>query len=236
MPEPDGAVAPDAQGNAIALPTWLTFDCYGTLIDFDLDTIVLRALSRRVDGIDTRAFLRAFEELRFREVFGPYRPYRDVLQRSLRRAMEQFGLEYHHVDGAALVAAVPTFGPFPDVPPALERLRRGCKLAIVSNTDDELLAGNLRALGTPFDRVITAEQARAYKPAHAIFNYTLATLGCAANELLHVAQGFAYDIVPAHELGWRAVWINRRGQPGDPAYGPYSELPDLARLPALLGL
>ena len=150
--------------------------------------------------------------------------------------MRRFGLAYREEVGAAIVAAVPTFGPFADVPPALERIRRHCRIVIISNTEDELIAGNVRKIGMPFHRIITAEQARAYKPSPAIFEYTLRELGCAPDEILHVAQGFDYDIVPAHRLGWARVWINRRGQAGDPAYGPYQELPDLSRLPELIGL
>ena len=88
----------------------------------------------------------------------------------------------------------------------------------------------------PFDHVITAEQARAYKPSPVIFDHALEILGCAKEDVLHVAQGFEYDIVPTHHLGWNRVWINRDGKIGDPAYGPYHELPDLSGLPELLGL
>ena len=95
---------------------------------------------------------------------------------------------------------------------------------------------NVANIGVPIDRVITAEQAGAYKPSPVIFDYALRALGCAPDEILHVAQGFEYDIVPAHALGWSRVWINRYGKSGDPAYGPYHELPDLSGLPALLGI
>lgn len=217
-------------------PTYLTFDCYGTLVDFAIEQVTQDLLGARAGTIPLDDFLRTFEDLRFQAILEPYRPYREVLQQSLAQAMEQFGLPYQDEDGAALVAAVPTFGPFPDVPPALNRLRQRYKLAIISNTDDDLIAGNLDRLGVPFDYVITAEQARAYKPSPIIFAHTLRTLGCAKEDVLHVAQGFEYDIVPTHSLGWNRVWINRDGKVGDPAYGPDHELPDLSRLPDLLGL
>jgi 2-haloacid dehalogenase len=220
----------------VGLPAYITFDCYGTLVDFDLDTVTLRALGERAAGIAVDAFLRDFERIRFEEVLGEYRPYRDVLCRSLAAAMARYGLAYQDADGDALVAAVPTFGPFPDVPPVLERLRQHCKLVIISNTEDDLIAHNVRNIGVPFERVITAEQVRAYKPSPAIFAYTLRALGCVKEDILHVAQGFNYDIMPTHDLGWKRVWINRNGLPGDPAYGPYDELPDLTGLPALLGI
>jgi 2-haloacid dehalogenase len=216
-------------------PKWLTFDAYGTLIDFDLDSVILRELGERLEGVDVDEFLQACARDRFEEVLGEYRPYRDVLRSSLKRTMDRYGISYRESDGDALVAAVPTFGPFPDVPPVLERLREHCKLAIISNTEDDLIAGNMARLGAEIDRVITAEQAGAYKPSLDAFRFMLRELGCEEDEIVHIAQGFDYDIVPAAELGWRRIWINRRAIPGDPAYGPYVELPDLTGVPNVLG-
>ena len=220
----------------MALPAYVTFDCYDTLVEFPIDDVTRRALGSRLDAVDTDAFLREFEAIRYREILGEYRPYREVLRRSLAEAMRRFSLEYREEDGAAIVAAVPTWGPFPDVPPALDRLRRRCKIAIISNTDDDIVAANVKNIGVPFDHVITAEQARAYKPSPAIFEHAVRELGCGPDEILHVAQGFEYDIVPAYGLGWTRVWINRYGKLGNPAYGPYTELPDLSRLPELIGV
>lgn len=218
-------------------PAYVTFDCYDTLVEFPIDRVTRRILGPRADRINVDAFLADFEALRFQTTtFGPYRSYRDVLRDTLAQTMRGHGLPYWDEDGAELVAAVPTFGPFPDVPPALERLRRGCRLAIISNTDDDIVAGNVGRIEVSFDHVITAEQARAYKPSPVIFAHALRTLGCAPGDVLHVAQGFEYDIVPTYRLGWARVWINRYGKVGDPAYGPYRELPDLSSLPDLLGL
>jgi 2-haloacid dehalogenase len=218
------------------LPKFITFDCYGTLIQFDINPVTLKVLGRRLDNVNVDAFLQEFSTIRYNEVLGEYRPYNQVLRRSMEKAMRQFGLEYRDEDGEAIVAAVPTFGPFPDVPPVLERLRQHCKIVIISNTEDDMIAGNLRNIGVPFDRVITAEQARAYKPSLETFRYALRELNCETGDILHVAQGFLYDIVPASKLGWTRVWINRRGRQGDPAYGPYHELPDLTGLPNLIGI
>jgi 2-haloacid dehalogenase len=221
----------------VTLPRYVTFDCYDTLVEFPIDRVTRQILGPRAEGIDVDALLADFEALRYRTTtFGPYRPYRDVLRDTLAQTMRQHGLPYRDEDGDELVAAVPTWGPFPDVPPALERLRTRCKLAIITNSDDDLMAGNVRNIGVPFDHVVTAEQARAYKPSPVIFELALRTLGCAPGDVLHVAQGFEYDIVPTHRLGWARVWINRYGKVGDPAYGPYRELPDLSGLPDLLGL
>jgi 2-haloacid dehalogenase len=220
----------------MSLPKFVTFDCYGTLVKYELHKATLNALGPRLNGATQEAFFNAFHAIRYEEILGDYRPYSEVLRRSLEKAMRQFGLEYRDEDGAAIVASVPTYMPFPDVPPALERIRRHCKIVIISNAEDQLIAGNVRNIGVPFDRVITAEQARAYKPSLQVFHYALRDLGCEPGDILHVAAGFEYDIVPAHQLGWARVWINRDGEPGDKAYGPYHELPDLSGLPDLIGV
>jgi 2-haloacid dehalogenase len=229
----------DSGNRTMTLPEWITFDCYDTLVEFPIDRVTREILGARAEGIDVDEFLAAFETLRFETTTsGPYQPYRDVLRNTLARTMRHYGLSYRDEDGDALLAAVPTWGPYPDVPPALERLRRESKsqLAIITNSDDAIMTRNVANIGVPIDRVITAEQAGAYKPSPVIFAYALRALGCQPADILHVAQGFEYDIVPAHALGWRRVWINRYGKTGDPAYGHYDELPDLSGLPALLGL
>jgi len=217
-------------------PEWITFDFYGTLVEFDLMPALLEALGERAASLDRDAFADDWERLRFEAVLRPYRPYRDILRGSLRRAMERHGLDYRPDDGDAVVAAVSSFGPFPDVPPVLARLARHARLAILTNSDDDLIAGAVERIGVSFDRVVTSEQARAYKPTFGAFNHLFREIGCAPDRVLHVAQGFAYDVAPAHTLGLCCVWINRRGQSGDPAYPPIAELPDLTGLPALAGI
>jgi 2-haloacid dehalogenase len=219
-------------------PVWITFDCYDTLVACPISEVSLAIIGDRAEGIDREQFIADFDRLRYdTTTHDPYRPYRDVLRAALRQIMEQYGLPYREEDGAALLAAVPTWGPFPDVPPALEKLRAaGIKLAIITNSDDDIMARNVANIGVPIDRVITAAQARAYKPSPVIFAYTLNELGAEPADILHVAQGFNYDIVPAHGLGWERVWINRYGKTGNPAYGPYHELPDLSGLPDLVGI
>ena len=216
-------------------PKWMTFDCYGTLVNFNLTPATLDALGKRLDGVDQDAFFVRFAEVRYEEVLGAYRPYKEVLRQSLRRVMEEFGLPYRASDGDAMVAAVPTFGPFPEVPDALRRLKTQTKLAIITNSDDDLIPHNVKRIGVEFDRVITSQQAGSYKPSPAVFDYVLGQLGCNPSDILHVAQGFEYDIVPAHAVGWDRVWINRYGLAGDQAYGPYVELTDLSQLPTLIG-
>lgn len=219
-------------------PVWITFDCYDTLVECPISEVSLDIIGARAEGVDRERFMADFDTLRYETTtHGPYRPYRDVLRDTLRQIMERYRLPYREADGDALVAAVPTWGPFPDVPPALERLREaGVKLAIITNSDDVLMSRNVANIGVPIDCVVTAGQARTYKPSPVIFAYALDQLGCEPADVLHVAQGFEYDIVPAHALSWERVWINRYGKTGNPAYGPYHELPDLSGLPGLLGV
>lgn len=218
-------------------PKVITFDCYDTLCEFRIDEVTPQILAERAAGINLAALLADFEALRFATTtHGPYQPYHVVLCETLRKVMTSYNLAYDDADGEALLAAVRTWGPYPDVPPALRLLRQHCQLAIITNSDDDIMAENVARIGVPIDHVITAQQAGAYKPATQTFAYALERIGVSREEVLHVAQGFDYDIMPAHALGWRRVWINRYGKQGDPAYGPYHELPDLAGLPKLLGI
>jgi 2-haloacid dehalogenase len=144
-------------------PKYITFDCYGTLVDFQLTAVTLRILGDRLEGIDVDAFSAEYEHIRFEEVLAPYRHYRDVLRQGLQRTMAVLELSYREEDGDAIVAAVPGFGPFPDVPSVLNRLRH----------HSNLITGNVDRIGVPFHRVITSEDAGAYKPSRAVFDYVL---------------------------------------------------------------
>ncbi len=219
------------------LPKYITFDCYGTLIDFQLTKTTIDILGERANQVNLHDFLIVFRDIRFYECWAPYQRYSDLLHTSFKKAMDQCGLRYHHSDGDKLVAAVPTWGPFPDTKPILDKLGQHCKLVIISNAEDDIIAQNVKNMDVKFYDVITAEQAQAYKPTPAAFYYALHRLGCDKSEILHVAQGFNYDIMPAHGLGWTKVWINRNNRPGNQEdYGPYVEMSDLTGLPALLGI
>jgi 2-haloacid dehalogenase len=217
----------------------VTFDAYGTLIDFRLSDVVRQVLAGRLpmDGVDSEKFLDDFRVMRFQAVLEPYRGYREVLQSSLQAAMRLHGIPHSPSDGDALVAAVPAFGPFPEVPDVLRALKSpGYEIAIISNTDDDLITQNVARIGVDFDHVITAQQARAYKPDRQAFAYAYGVMDIAPARVTHVAQGWEYDLVPTRDLGLRRrVWINRYGGPGSSLYRPYDELPDLSAVPALLG-
>jgi 2-haloacid dehalogenase len=216
----------------------VTFDAYATLINFELAPTTLKVLADRLDldGLDVDEFLDDFRVMRFQAVLEAYRPYHEILHSSLRNAMRLHGLEYRESDGDALVEAVPTFGPWPEVPDALRALKKKYEIAIISNTDDNLIARNVENIGVEFDYVITAQQAKAYKPDRQTFEYAFQTIDVDPSQVIHVAQGWEYDHIPTRDLGLkRRVWINRYGRRGSSDYQPYDELPDLSGLPALLG-
>lgn len=216
----------------------VTFDAYATLINFELAPTTLKVLADRLDldGLDVDEFLDDFRVMRFQAVLEAYRPYHEILHSSLRNAMRLHGLEYRDSDGDALVEAVPTFGPWPEVPDALRALKKKYEIAIISNTDDNLIARNVENIGVEFDYVITAQQAKAYKPDRQTFEYAFQTMDADPSQVIHVAQGWEYDHIPTRDLGLkRRVWINRYGRRGSSDYQPYDELPDLSGLPGLLG-
>jgi 2-haloalkanoic acid dehalogenase type II len=200
------------------VPRLATFDCYGTLVDWEggaaafLYDLSLRQGERSPKpGRDLRD---RWEAIQFELLQGEYRPYREVLAVSLRRWMDERGYPWRDEEGEALLRSMRSWQPFPDTRPSLLRARAaGMKLAIVSNTDRDIVDHTIRHIGVPFDAVITAEDARAYKPADAVFDYALGQLDVPPDEIVHVAFGFKYDIAPANRHGLRTAWVNRHAEP-----------------------
>jgi 2-haloacid dehalogenase len=216
----------------------VTFDCYRTLIDFDLEGTVRAIAGDRIReiGVDEAAFLQDLRAMRFQAVLEEYRPYREILHTTLRHGMLLHGIPYRDADGDALVEAIARFEPFREVPEVLRALKWRYPIAIITNSDDDLIVHSVRNIGVDFDHVVTAEQARAYKPRPEAFEHAFRVLDRAPENVIHVAQGWEYDIVPTHRYsGMRRIWVNRYGRRGSDAYRPYEEIPDLSVLPALLG-
>jgi 2-haloacid dehalogenase len=196
---------------------WATFDCYGTLIDWNGGL-------RRALGSDE--LLERYHELEPQiEAERPDRSYRDVMAEVSRR----LGLE----DGAALARSLPSWEPHPEVRVALEGARRrGWRLAILSNTDRDFIDASMARIGVPFELAIVASEIGSYKPAHGHWQRFFEQVDVPRERHVHVAQSYFHDIVPADELGLQSVWINRYGELGEAA--PTRELPDLSRLPETL--
>ena len=213
-------------------PRIATFDCYGTLVDWEgglgafLYALALR--EREEPPPPGRILRERWEAIQFELIRGPYRPYKEVLAQSLRALGAERGWALAADDEAALVTSMRSWQPFPDTAPALRRARAaGLELAIVSNTDRDLIEHTLRQLELPFDHVVTAEDVRAYKPAPEVFSRALERIGAAPEDVLHVAFGFKYDIGPASRLGCATAWVNRHGEPPAAGGAPDHEWRDL---------
>ena len=220
-------------------PQVITFDCYGTLVQWhgavrDACLAILSAHAAS-DGDQAAALADRLRALAVtRQQRPPFRDYASVLQASLQEALAETGRTATGQDQATLLSTLRRIAPHPEVPAALARLRSRYRLAIISNTDDDLIAGTVAALGTPIDFVVTAQQARAYKPDHRLFLHAYAVMGVTKEETVHVGMGQFTDLKVCHELGVRSVWIDRMGEPANKDWPPDAVLGDLAGLPALL--
>ena len=210
---------------------WATFDCYGTLIDWNLG---IRNELERVFGVERAPqLLQRYHELEPELESEPFRSYRKVLALALERLAEEESIQLPEGEAGALATSLPEWPPFPEVPAALAELRdRGWQLAILSNTDRDLITASQRQLGVPIDLAIVAEDVESYKPAHGHWQRFFKATTADRERHVHVAASLFHDIAPARELKLRSVWINRLGEQADPE--PDRELPDLIALPDVL--
>jgi 2-haloacid dehalogenase len=189
----------------------LTFDCYGTLIDWEtgLLSALHRILSAHGKKIDDATLLELYGNFEQLSEQGVFHPYREVLQSVVR----QFGDELGFVPTAEEVRSLPDslalWRSWPDTVAALRQLKSRYRLAILSNVDDDLFAATRPQLEVEFDEVITAQQAQAYKPSLKIFEFALARIEAPAHRILHVGQSIFHDVIPAQALGLATVWVNR---------------------------
>ena len=195
---------------------WLTFDCFGTLIDWRHG---IRTTGELLFPGHGQAFLDAYIALEAEvESEGSFKRYRAVLTETSRRAARQLGLDLKPDDATALVSTIPYWPPFGDVGAALADLRKeGWKFALLTNCDRDIVALTQRRLPASFDAVVTAEDVSAYKPNPAHFRLFQSTFGASADAWIHVAQSYFHDIKPTHELGITRIWVNRQGERDDPS-------------------
>jgi 2-haloacid dehalogenase len=218
-------------------PEWLTFDCYGTLIQWDegLTQAVGGILRDHGVSIDAGELIRAYDGHEHAlEEERPHRSFREVAAEALRRAMAELGLAYEARFSAVLTSSISAMPPFPEVVPALAALKRqGFRLCIISNTDDDIIAGNVAQLGGHIDRVVTAQQAEAYKPSRRIFAHAHAALGVTKDQVVHICASPHLDLVAARDIGFRCIWIDRgSGRKPLPDYEPNRIFPSLDKAPA----
>jgi 2-haloacid dehalogenase len=211
----------------------LTFDCYGTLIDWETGLAdafrpVLAAHGVEADREDVIARYARYEA---EAEAGPYRRYRDVVAAGLLGVAGELGFTPSDAEVAAFSAAVADWPPFPDSADALARLAERYRLGVITNCDDDLFAASNRKLGVTFDWVVTAEQVGSYKPDERNFHAAFERLQLPRERILHVAQSLFHDHVTAKRLGLTSVWIDRRGdRPGSGATPSAEAAPD-ARFP-----
>jgi 2-haloacid dehalogenase len=216
---------------------WATFDVYGTLIDWNAG--IGGVLERLYGAERAPELLRRYHELE-PQVQGEerFRSYAEVLTLTLERLANEVGYGIPEGEAGVLPKSLPDWPPFPEAPAALAELRRrGWSVALLSNTDRDLIAASQRSLGVPVDVAVVAEDVHAYKPAHAHWERFFELTTADREHHVHVAASLFHDIAPANELGLRSVWINRAGADAEVHTAdarPDAELPDLARLPDLL--
>ena len=222
----------------------LSFDCYGTLIDWETGiTDAVRSVTESY-GLDltNSQILSLYSEIEPKVQQTEYAEYRIVLYKVMQGISERLGISPADTDLNCLADTLGDWPVFPDTVDALRAMKSRYRLAILSNIDDDLFAQTAPKLGVEFDEVITAQQAGSYKPS--IHNFILAInrIGVGADRLLHVAESMFHDIVPAKSIGLSAVWVNRHS--GDDSAGatrpvqgePDLEVPDLTTLVSLMGL
>ncbi|MBI5104359.1 MAG: haloacid dehalogenase type II [Solirubrobacterales bacterium] len=207
----------------------LTFDCYGTLIDWERGLLeaarpILAAHGASAGDDD---LLEAYARHEAALEAGPYAPYREVVGSALIGVGADLGFAPSDDEAEAFATAVGAWPPFADSPEALRRLATRYRLGVITNCDDDLFARSARQLGVAFDEVVTAQQAEAYKPRPDGFALMLERLALPRERVLHVAQSLFHDHVPAKALGLATVWIDRRqGRSGSGATPPAEAAPD----------
>lgn len=220
----------------------LSFDCYGTLIDWENG--ILKALktilSSHSPNLSDKQILERFAERESIQESGEYFKYREILKRVVENFGAQLNFAPTEAELNALAESIKDWKPFPDTVEALKALKKRYKLTIISNIDDDLFAYTAKKLGVEFDWIITAQQVKSYKPSLQNFEFAIQRMGIEPNKLLHVAQSVYHDVVPAKTMGITAVWVNRRqGKEGFGATVPASgnpdlEVPDLKTLVSLI--
>jgi 2-haloacid dehalogenase len=217
-------------------PKYITFDCHGTLINYQMAEAARKAYGASLDEPRMLAFIKNFAAYRLDEILGDWKPYGEVIHNAVERTCRKNGVAFRAEDARAIYEAVPTWGPHPDVTAGLAKVAKEIPLVILSNAMDDQIGSNVKNIGVPFHAVYTAQQANAYKPRFQAFEYMFDSLGCNPEDILHCSSSFRYDLMSAHDLGIKhKVWVNRGHEPANPYY-EYTEIKDISGLPAVVGL
>jgi 2-haloacid dehalogenase len=221
---------------SIPRPKYVSFDCYGTLISFEIAGTTRRLLGDRLTEDQIEIFLTDFRKYRYDQVCGEFYAYDQVLHDAYARTCKKWGLEVNEDAGQQLAAAVFSWEPHDDVPAPLKKLGDNFALVILSNADTKYLDVSVPKLGADFHAVYTAEQAGFYKPRYQAFEYMLDQLGAKPEDFLHVSSHVRYDLMPADDLGFtNKVYLDRGYDVQSPAYN-YTTVKSLDELNSLLGI
>jgi 2-haloacid dehalogenase len=207
----------------------LTFDCYGTLIDWETGILSGLRPALAAGGVEAPDddVLGQFARFEAAAEAGPYMPYRAILGHCLCKVAGHYGVEANDAEAEAFADSVGDWPAFPDSTVALARLHERFRLGVITNCDDDLFARSATRLDTTFDAVVTAQSVGAYKPDPRAFGVAFEQLGLPPERVLHVAQSLFHDHVPAKRLGLTTVWIDRRhDRPGSGATPPADAQPD----------
>ena len=214
----------------------LTFDCYGTLVDWGtgITTAVAAVLERHGVEAKRAEVLDAYGRAETEAEAGPYLRYRDVVGQAMQAACRRFGVEPTAAEVAAFGDSVGDWPPFPDSTAALRRLAGRFRLGVITNCDDDLFARTSERLGVRFDWVVTAQQVGSYKPNENNFLRAFERIEVPRDRILHVAQSLYHDIIPTQGLGIASAWVNRYREPLPPEARPAYIADSLASLVGLL--
>ena len=216
----------------------ITFDCYGTLIDWEsgIFSALRPVLAAHGKSVSDAELLALYGEFEAKIESGQYLPYRDVLRFVVRAFGERLEFVPTKVEIDALPDSVPRWQPWPDTVASLKRLAKKFRLSIISNIDDDIFARTHERLPVEFEGVTTAQQARCYKPGPEIFQMALKKASVKPDQIVHVGQSIYHDVLPAQSFGLATVWVNRPSpRAGIGAVRPASgksdlEVPDIATL------
>jgi 2-haloacid dehalogenase len=224
-------ITPGRDANVTLHQRWATFDCYGTLIDWNRG--IAQAMRRLWSDSDRELLLARYHAVEPLVQEGRSLPYREVMARALRAIAAIEGLPLLPEQQHSLADSLPSWAAFPEVQASLQVLRdRGWKLAILSNTDPDLLSASLKQIGVGVDLVISAREAGSYKPARGHWDAFYRMSRADPGRHVHIGASTFHDIAPANHLGLPSVWINRLAEVSDVPRA--AELPDLSRLPQTL--
>ena len=208
----------------------LTFDCYGTLIDWEngILSALKPVLKKHKIRIGDKQILELYAELESKTEKGKHILYKNVLREVMQDISNRLGFKPSSSELNCLVDSLKNWEPFPDTVKALRKLKKRFKLAIISNIDDDLFTFSAKHLKVKFDYIITAKQAKSYKPSLNNFKFAIKKICMPTENILHVAQSIYHDIIPAKKVGLATVWVNRRkGKKGFGATPPARSSPNL---------